>query len=119
MPFKWALKTGSETSPTFQGVTFFGPYMVVDTNKGISPGQRVTWWLSAPFRFTCSSRVSVKSKRLCGWVTSYSLATLDAEPHLGLSEKKKKKKKKTPSGREGHPKPYYENALRLRRAGNP
>ena len=83
MPFKWALKTGSETNPTFQGVTFFGPYMVVDTNKGISPGPRVTWWLSAPFRFTFSSRVSVKSKRLCGWVTSYSLATLDAEPHLG------------------------------------
>ena len=38
MPFKWALKTGSETNPTFQGVTFFGPYMVVDTNKGNIPG---------------------------------------------------------------------------------
>ena len=29
------------------------------------------------------------------------------------------KKKNSPAGREGHPKPYYENALRLRRAGNP
>ena len=32
MPFKWALQTRPQTS--YQALTFYGPYMVVDTNKG-------------------------------------------------------------------------------------
>lgn len=34
MPFKWALTTGSGSA---QGLTFYGPFMVVDTNKGELP----------------------------------------------------------------------------------
>ena len=33
MPFKWALQTRPQTT-SYQALTFYGPYMVVDTNKG-------------------------------------------------------------------------------------
>ena len=33
MPFKWALQTRPQ-STSYQALTFYGPYMVVDTNKG-------------------------------------------------------------------------------------
>ncbi|UPW40755.1 capsid protein [Sigmofec virus UA08Rod_20100] len=34
MPFKWALNTGTGGSDQYQAIAFYGPYMVVDTNKG-------------------------------------------------------------------------------------
>ena len=33
MPFKWALQTRPQTT-SYKALTFYGPYMVVDTNKG-------------------------------------------------------------------------------------
>ena len=34
MPFKWALDTGATGGNQYQALTFYGPFMVVDTNQG-------------------------------------------------------------------------------------
>ncbi|UPW40751.1 capsid protein [Sigmofec virus UA08Rod_21233] len=39
MPFKWALDTGASGLDQYQALTFYGPYMVVDTNKGELTGE--------------------------------------------------------------------------------